>query len=101
MALHSLPVAGHLLLSAGIPSESTEVCFMQPHSIRITLLTIFAPQCDSWWFFPMRFVSNKLIMTPMDCKMCDLFALYFRGIFNLKLAEHNVKYYTVFSGSSG
>lgn len=40
MALHSLTVAGHLLLSAGIPSESTGVCFMQPYGIIITVLTI-------------------------------------------------------------
>lgn len=40
MALHSLTVAGHLLLSAGIPSESTGVHFMQPDGIIITELTI-------------------------------------------------------------
>lgn len=36
MALLSLPVAGHLLLSAGIPSESTGVCFMQHGGNMIT-----------------------------------------------------------------
>lgn len=31
-----LPVAGHLLLSAGSPSEAAGVCFMQPGGIMIT-----------------------------------------------------------------
>lgn len=39
VALHSLPVAGHLLLSAGIPSESAVACFMQSDSVTLTELT--------------------------------------------------------------
>lgn len=40
MASHSLPVVGHLLLSAGILSESAKVCFMQPDGIIMTESTI-------------------------------------------------------------
>lgn len=75
MALRSLTVAGHLLLSAGIPSESTGVCFMQPDAIVITVLTvvIFSPS-NVIGEVVQEFCVEYKKDDQMDCIMFDAFS---------------------------
>lgn len=80
MASHSLPVVGHLLLSAGIPSESTEVCFMQSDGIIMTESTIFILMGP----FPCNIVGEQVQQFCVEykkydqiyCIMCDFISLF-------------------------